>query len=97
MEAYDAFLREKGAVDFADMINLAAENVTAGQKVHPYRYVIIDEYQDISYARYRLVKAILDQTGQIFFAWEMTGSLSTGLREVIFRSLQILNAISDAA
>ena len=35
--------------------------------------------------------------GQIFFAWEMTGSLSTGLREVIFRSLQILNAISDAA
>lgn len=63
MEAYDAFLREKGAVDFADMINLAAENVTAGQKVHPYRYVIIDEYQDISYARYRLVKAILDQTG----------------------------------
>lgn len=63
MEAYDAFLREKGAVDFADMINLAAENITAGQKVHPYRYVIIDEYQDISYARYRLVKAILDQTG----------------------------------
>ena len=35
--------------------------------------------------------------GQIFFAWEMTGSLSTGLLEVIFRFLLILNAISDAA
>mgnify|MGYP002761826032 FL=1 len=61
--AYEGNLRENGAIDFADMINRATELVTGGFRVHPYQYIIIDEYQDISFARYKLVKAILDQTG----------------------------------
>ena len=61
--AYEGNLRENGAIDFADMINRATEQVAGGFRVHPYRYIIIDEYQDISFARYKLVKAILDQTG----------------------------------
>lgn len=60
--AYEGNLRDNGAVDFADMIIHATEHVRDGFRLHPYRYVIIDEYQDISYARYQLVKAILDQT-----------------------------------
>lgn len=44
------------------MINLSTEKVSDGFQIHPYQYIIIDEYQDISFARYKLVKAILDQT-----------------------------------
>lgn len=60
--AYEENLQRNKAVDFADMINHATELVKNGFHVHPYKYVIVDEYQDISFARYQLVKAILDQT-----------------------------------
>lgn len=62
LEGYDGYLAANRMIDFSDMINQAAEAVRSGFKVKPYRYVIIDEYQDISVARYKLVKAILDQT-----------------------------------
>lgn len=62
LEAYDSFLEANGMIDFSDMINKAAEAVRSGFAVKPYRYVVIDEYQDISVARHRLVRAILDQT-----------------------------------
>lgn len=61
--AYDEHLKENSAVDFSDMINKAATVVASGFGIHQYRWVIIDEYQDISVARYKLVKAILDRTG----------------------------------
>ena len=62
LTAYNAMLREQGAVDFSDMINYAAALVKGGFQVHPWKWVIVDEYQDCSVARYRLLKAILDQT-----------------------------------
>ena len=61
--SYEESLHENGSVDFSDMINEAAKLVEKGFPVPRYRYVIIDEYQDISFARYRLIKAILNQTG----------------------------------
>jgi len=63
MVAYEADLENCGDIDFSDMINRAAKYIIGGYRVHQYRYVIIDEYQDISMARFSLVKAILDQTG----------------------------------
>ncbi|MDO4805358.1 MAG: UvrD-helicase domain-containing protein [Lachnospiraceae bacterium] len=63
LQAYNATLEEQGAIDFSDMINKAAGIVADGLWVRPYKWVIVDEYQDISVARYKLVKAILDQTG----------------------------------
>lgn len=62
MLAYEENLKQNGAIDFSDMINRSAEVVENGLPVHPYRYIIIDEYQDISFDRYKLVKAILNQT-----------------------------------
>jgi len=61
--AYEANLAQNGAIDFSDMINQATELVAGGHQTQKYKYVIIDEYQDISVARYGLIKAILDQTG----------------------------------
>ena len=60
---YDKMLAEEGMVDFSDMINKATKLIREGYSIHNYRWVIIDEFQDISMARYKLVKAILDQTG----------------------------------
>ena len=60
---YDNMLAEEGTVDFSDMINKATKHIRDGFAIHKYKWVIIDEYQDISMARYSLVKAILDQTG----------------------------------
>ena len=63
MSAYNEDLRNQGSVDFSDMINHAAKIVSdSGHTLHPYKWVIIDEYQDISVARFKLVDAILKQT-----------------------------------
>lgn len=63
MTAYERSLHENIRIDFSDMINNATEIVDGGHKVQQYKYIIIDEFQDISVARYKLIKAILDQTG----------------------------------
>lgn len=63
MAAYEKNLSDNKSIDFSDMINTATEIVSGGHLVGDYKYVIIDEFQDISVARYKLVKAILDQTG----------------------------------
>ncbi len=54
-EAYDAELKKSGEIDFNDMINLAAEYIRVGKVKNPFSYVIVDEYQDISKARYNLL------------------------------------------
>ena len=54
-------LCSSNAIDFNDMINLASVYVQKGKFAHPYRYVIVDEYQDISQARYRLLAAMRQQ------------------------------------
>ncbi|MCR5456624.1 MAG: UvrD-helicase domain-containing protein [Clostridiales bacterium] len=62
LRSYEDMLCKTKSIDFSDMINLATDIVSSGFQVAPYKYVIIDEFQDISVARYKLVKAILDQT-----------------------------------
>lgn len=52
---YQTMLRSRNEIDFNDMINLASSYVQHGQFAHSYSYVIVDEYQDISQARYRLL------------------------------------------
>ncbi|MBZ9632193.1 UvrD-helicase domain-containing protein [Salegentibacter sp. LM13S] len=57
---YENFLNSRGEIDFSDMINLATEAIGNGKFESPYKYIIIDEFQDISQARYGLVKSLLD-------------------------------------
>lgn len=58
MQAYQQYLQANEEIDFNDMINIATEYVAQGKFQSPFRYVIVDEYQDISKARYRLLKAL---------------------------------------
>lgn len=55
---YCAYLREHNEIDFNDMINDAARLVREGKYESPYKYVIVDEYQDISKARFLLLHSI---------------------------------------
>ena len=56
---YQTKLKEKNMIDFDDMINKAQEIVKTKDKINlKYKYIIIDEYQDISENRYELIKTI---------------------------------------
>lgn len=68
-EIYDHYqntLEFKNQIDFADMINEADRILTEIEK-HPdkpaYRYIIIDEFQDIAKQRFNLTKRLADVTG----------------------------------
>lgn len=58
---YDRWLKENNAVDFEDMINESARllrEVKEMKQKLDFKYVIVDEYQDISRQRFDLTKAL---------------------------------------
>lgn len=57
-DKYELYLKERGEIDFSDMINKASKYIANKQFSKKFSYVIIDEFQDISIGRYQLVKAI---------------------------------------
>ena len=65
MESYQESLAEgpKPMVDFDDMINMAASKVREEGYGESFKYIIVDEYQDISLSRFGLLSAIRDATG----------------------------------
>jgi DNA helicase-4 len=63
----DALAKEDG-IDFEDMLNQASEHLETGQWVSPYELVLADEFQDASWARARLVQALVNAPGRYLFA-----------------------------
>lgn len=61
LAAYNKHIRAKGEIDFEDMISLATEHARSGAYRSPFRYLIIDEFQDISRGRAELVLALRNQ------------------------------------
>lgn len=62
---YEKFLKENNAVDFDDMINESARilrEVKEMKQKLDFKYVIVDEYQDISRQRFDLTKALSEVT-----------------------------------
>lgn len=57
---YEEELRSVNRIDFNDMINLANKEVDNLNNFR-YKYIIIDEYQDISYSKYSLIKKLKDK------------------------------------
>ena len=65
---YQNALDADNTYDFSDMINKATDVVNGlSQGNLPYKYVIVDEYQDASVARMRLLKAVVDKTDAHLF------------------------------
>ncbi|GAA4241134.1 UvrD-helicase domain-containing protein [Winogradskyella damuponensis] len=63
LKKYDDTLKEKSEIDFNDMINQATDLIKANKPEYTYQHIIIDEYQDISYARFNLIKEIRELSG----------------------------------
>ncbi len=62
---YERYLKENQAVDFQDMINESARilrEVKEMKQKLQFRYIIVDEYQDISRQRFDLVSALHEVT-----------------------------------
>lgn len=62
---YQRWLKENKAVDFEDMINESArilQEVKEMKRKLDFRYIIVDEYQDISRQRFDLTKALSEVT-----------------------------------
>ena len=57
-ERYEQILQDERAVDFTDLINRATGLVEEGTWESPFRYVLVDEFQDISADRMALLKAL---------------------------------------
>lgn len=60
LQTYQKKLSERNEIDFEDMITKALAYVESGKFISPWRYIMVDEFQDISEPRARLVKALRD-------------------------------------
>lgn len=59
-QKYEEYLSSKSAIDFNDMIRMAAQELTAGTVFAEFKYLLIDEFQDISIGRAEFIKAFLN-------------------------------------
>ncbi|MGQ9731045.1 MAG: ATP-dependent helicase [Candidatus Zipacnadales bacterium] len=62
---YQEKLRQNNALDFDDLLMCAVELLTQQEEVRQkyqnrFRFILVDEYQDINYAQYRLVRLLAD-------------------------------------
>ncbi|MBP5134810.1 MAG: UvrD-helicase domain-containing protein, partial [Paludibacteraceae bacterium] len=67
-DAYQSALKKRGEIDFTDAILQATDYCSSNRFPLKYKYIIVDEFQDISFDRYRLLMSIRTQTplGKIF-------------------------------
>ena len=65
-QRYESALAEERAIDFNDQIIQASDLIASERWTSHYRYVLVDEFQDISAGRMRLLKE-LKHAGTAFF------------------------------
>ena len=71
MDKYQSELDSKNPreIDFNDMVTSATQYVQTGRFAVPWKYIIVDEFQDISVGRYLLLEAMLKSRDDLqFFA-----------------------------
>lgn len=64
---YNKYLKEKNENDFNDMILLATKFVQMGLFKSDYKYILVDEFQDISKGRALLLKALIQNSNAKLF------------------------------
>ena len=61
-EEYEERLRASNEIDFEDMLGKAAEHLRRGRWRHPYKIILVDEFQDVSRSRTRMLAEMLKQS-----------------------------------
>lgn len=64
---YVRCLEKKEEIDFNDMLSIATNLVTQGKYKSRFKYILVDEFQDLSQSRYRFLKSLLDQNSSKLF------------------------------
>ncbi len=68
-EAYQAALKQRNAFDFDDLIGTPTELLQSSDLARSYqdrfKYIIVDEYQDINPAQYRLLRLLAGPAGNV--------------------------------
>lgn len=66
--AYQDALKQRGEIDFTDAILQATEYCNSNKFDTKYKYIIVDEFQDISFDRYKFMMSLRSQKplGKIF-------------------------------
>lgn len=64
---YNKYLIKTNQIDFNDMINISTKKVLNNEYIHNYKYIIVDEFQDISYQRYKLLLTLKNQKNYNLF------------------------------
>jgi DNA helicase-4 len=68
---YESYLNKLSTIDFDDMINESTKYIENNNINLNYKYIIIDEFQDIWIWRYKLVKSIINKNkSDIFCVWD---------------------------
>jgi DNA helicase-4 len=67
-DEWQARLRAEDAVDFEDMLVEAAGHLESQQARSPYELVMVDEFQDASQVRARLIRALVQHEGRFLLA-----------------------------
>lgn len=66
--AWEGKLKREQCIDFEDMLGLAADCIEQDRWKSPYDLIMVDEFQDASQARARLVAGLLKAPGKHLFA-----------------------------
>ena len=67
-DAWQQRLAEDGSIDFEDMLTQAADHLESGRASSGYELVLVDEFQDASRARARLVRALVNAPSRFLLA-----------------------------
>ena len=66
-EDYTLHLQKTDEIDFNDMINRATSYARQKEQLSKFKYILVDEFQDISQNRYRFLESMLDQNSAKLF------------------------------
>jgi len=91
-EKYSKELNARKEIDFSDMINKATQLITSQTYKKKYKYIIVDEFQDISIGRYKLLQAVksADRQTRLFCVGDDWQSIYrfTGSDIALFKNFQ---------
>ncbi len=64
LKVWKSALKEEGAVDFSGLIHQAINLLEKGRFISPWKHILVDEFQDISPLRAKLLQALRQQNKQ---------------------------------
>ena len=98
-EEYKKELKKRNLLDFSDMIVGAIEKLRNGEYVPKYKYIIVDEFQDITRCTYELIHLLQEKSGAKLFCvgddWQSIYGFA-GSDVSLFKSFEELFPLANA-